>query len=259
MPKKRYSKTKSKLEPVAEYRDRPLRWRDLFLLFIPSAIVPLLLLMMGYRRELYGLVNYGPAAAEAWSSTWYRLAFLSLIPVLWLALIRIQRSHRVIKVYDKGIIIQSTWGRKWKFHWSQIEGVSEVKTKVRFFGIPFRTKYQAQLHPYNGKPINLDRQIKGLEELSARIKAKIFPGLLKRYRAAFRGDDTITFGPIRMNSYQIALKGKNIPWDQVSDIETKNGYLILKFNENSRIRFPIHKIPNVEVMLQVLQESVIYG
>ena len=258
MTKKRSTKMKKSLIPIAVYRDRPLKWRDLILLFLPATLVPVVLLVIGYSRERYGLMNYGPVAAETWSSTWYGFALVSLIPLVGLLLIRIRRSHRLIKVYNKGLIIQSTWGRKWKLSFSQILGISGVKTQNRLFSIPINTRYQAQLHLSDDKIIKLDHQLKDLEELCARVKAKIYPSLLKRYRAAFKGDDTISFGPILMNTYQIAINNLNIPWDRVCNIEIKGGVLNIEYDGNRKVKIGIRKVPNIEIFLQIIQESVTY-
>ncbi len=258
MSKKRLSQTKSKLTPVAIYRDRSFRWRDLFTLFLPGTAAPLFPLLIGYWREQYALNNYGPVAAQSWSLPWYRLSILALIPLLWLALRRVRRAHRFIKVYPKGIIIQSTWGKRWKLTWSQIQGISGVKVQYKFFGIHIKSEYQAILHPLDGRPIKLDEQINDLEELCARIKGKIYPKLLQRCREAFQNGDTLTFGPIKINNYQIAIKNKTLPWAQVKSLEPAGGLLRLEYEENRRKKIPVKEIPNVEILLQILQEGVIY-
>ena len=259
MTKKR--KQRKKINPglVATYRDRPLRWKDLVTLFLPGSVAPLLPLMIGYWRENYALDHYGPVAAQAWSLPWYRLSIIAMIPLVWLALRRVRRSHQVIKVFKKGIIIQSTGKRHWKFLWSQLGGISSSVINYRFLGIPMGNKHLVKVHPVEGKPIPLNSNIQGLDELCARVKAKIYPRLLRKYRLEFPEGKTLTFGPIALNNQQITINQSTIPWQQINRLDPAGGFLRLEYKENRSKKIAIQDIPNVEIMLQIIQEGVIYN
>jgi hypothetical protein len=258
LTKTRPHPTQTRPAPVAVYRDRPLRWRDLLFLFLPACAAPLLPLAIGCWREQYGLSNYGPAAASAWSLPWYRLSLVALIPLLWLALRRVRQSHRVIRIFPQGITIQSTAGRRWRFSWPEIQGISSTKVCYSFLGISLNCKYEARLYPVEQKPIRLDN-LPALEELCARIKAEIHPVLLQQYRRAFQNGETLVFGPVKINRDEIMVKKKSIPWRQLERLEPAGGFLHLVQKNNHPLKLPVQEVPNIELLLQIIQEGTKYG
>jgi hypothetical protein len=185
------------------------------------------------------------------------LATAALIPLLLLALWRLRRSNRMVRLYKNGISIQGMGWRNRKFFWADISGISTLETQTRFFGLPIGKKFMATLHPNIGKPVRLDRRLPHLDELSARIKAKIYPRLIPEMRSSFLSGSTLFFGPIDINIERINIQGSHTPWKQVSGIQVRQGRLMIEF-ENRRFRkIPIKKIPNIEIFIQLIQEGLV--
>ena len=242
---------------ITIYQDRPLRWIDLVTTFIPAALAVLSPFLYGLQRAQYARANYGPAAAQTWSRPWYLLSTAALIPLLLFALRRLRRSHRLVMLYKNGLSIQGMGWRNRKFTWGEISGISNLVTQDRFLGIPLRKRVLATLHPTNGKPVKLDHRLPHLDELCARIKAKIYPRLIPEMRSSIQSGSTLFYGPIDMNIERINIRGKKTPWDQISKIHVHQGRLMIEF-ENRRIRkIPIREIPNIEIFIQLIQEGLV--
>jgi hypothetical protein len=257
-------KIPNKLGPiVAVYRDRPLRWRDLFTTFIPAGIAVLTPVGYGIWRTYYGYIHYGIAAAQAWGPPWFKLATVALIPLLILAIIRVRRAHRVIIVFKDGLYIQGTWGLKRLLSWSQINGITSATIQDTFIRIPIRTRHKGKLYTNEGKPIRLDSQIPDLAELTSRIKAKLYPRLLPQLRARFQNGETLDFGPVLINQYHILINpgkrfnSKQYLWPEIKNIKLNAGHLLLEIHDRRAMKLPVNKIVNAELLIQIIKEGVV--
>lgn len=237
---------------IATYRDRKLSWKDFFLLFIPSAAAVLTPILMGSNRKQFALENFGPAAAQAWAEPWYLLSAVALIPFLALVLLRIRQSHRFVKIYKNGLFIHSTLGRKQFFFWDQINGVTQRTLDKTLLGKVIKRRNYISIHSRDGSTAIIDNQIKDTEDLGNRIKAKVYPRLLGEYRDSFINGKIIDFGHISMDQTSVTLKDKTYSWDQVSEIETKNGYLKFTMKNNHKKKVSLKQVPNVEIFIQLL-------
>jgi hypothetical protein len=185
------------------------------------------------------------------------LSTIALIPLLLLGLRRLRRSRRVVMVFKNGLSIRGMGRRNRKFAWGEISGIANTASQDRFLGIPIRKRYRASLHPSVGKAIKLDHRLPHLDELCARIKAKIYPRLVRENRSSLQSGSTIYFGPINMNLERISIRGKTYPWDQISRININKGMVMIEL-ENRRVRrIPVGGIPNIEIFIQLIQEGLV--
>ncbi len=240
---------------IAIYRDRPLRWRDLFLLFIPAALAVLIPALYGLRRTLYARLYYGPAPAQVWGRAWFELAALALIPLLLLALRRVRRARRAVVLRKRGVQIRWHGGIRIDLRWEQIAGIAcdeEIRT---FMGRPLNTRTRLTIFPHNGKPIRLDDRLPGLDELTSRLKARLYPRLLPALRAAYRRGESLPFGPLTLHPEGLRLREEEIPWERVAHLEVEDGYLKIRTIHGRSHKLPARKIPNVELFIQLLQEE----
>jgi len=238
------------------YRDRPLRWRDLALIFLPGGAAVLAPFFYGLQRDLYARAHYGPIAAAAWSWPWYALSTLTSIPLILLALRRVRQANRLVMLHKHGLVIRWTGGRRQKLLWEEIEGLVCDTIESTFLGIPLKTHHLLRIYPQSGKSIRLDDHIPGLPELTARIKAKIYPRLLPRLRTAFRKGEPLYFGPIILHKKQFELRGQEIPWEQITRLNVVSGQLVVESKSNRAFKLPVGNIPNVDLLIQLLQEGV---
>ena len=241
---------------IAIYRDRPLTWRDVLILFLPAALAVLAPWAYGVYRTYYAQAHYGPAAAQNWGPPWFGLAALALIPLLLLGLIRIRRSRRIVDVHKNGLRIRQTFGREHVFYWAQVEAISCNSVQESFLGINLSPRHRVRLFPVDGKPIRLNRNLDQLPELIARIKGKINPRLLPVLRADLQAGKILSFGPIQLDRKRLKLRGKDYSWDQVALINIRAGHLVVEFTNRRARKIPVGQIPNVELMIQLIQEGV---
>jgi hypothetical protein len=242
---------------TAIYRDRGLTWRDFILTFLPAIVAVMTPIIYGTVREQYAENHFGPAAANTWSWSWYTLSAFALIPLLWLAVLRVRSAHRVIKVFTNAIYIQSTGGKRYLLGWNNISGLVDVKIQYTFIGIPLRRKHCAIIYHRKGKPIQLDYQIRDLDELCARIKAKIYPKLLPEYRSILKSGENLEFGQFTINRNTLAMQGKEFSWNRISQISPQTGFLVVEIENQNQIKYPMEKIPNIELLIQLIQEGVV--
>lgn len=242
---------------IATYRDRPLLWRDLFALFIPATLASLLPLLYGFMRSLYAQANYGPLAARAWSRPWYALALIAAIPLLLLALRRVRRAHRRVALHKNGLQIEWTGGQRQIFLWHQLCGLSCSTLENRFLGFQFGARYQMTFFPCSGAALRIDDRLQNLPDLMARVKAKLHPRWLPQMRAALQRGETLSFGVVSVHQGGIRLRGREMPWAQVSCLSVVRGHLVVESGPMRRVKIPVYKIPNVELLIQLLQEGVI--
>lgn len=242
---------------IVTYRDRPLLWRDLFALFVPATLASLLPLLYGFMRSLYAQANYGPLAARAWSRPWYALALIAAVPLLLLALRRVRQSHRRVALHKNGIRIEWTGGQRHIFLWEQLRGLSCSTIENRFLGVQLGTRYQMVFFPCAGVPLRIDDHLQNLPDLMARVKARLHPRWLPQMRAALQRGETLSFGVVSVHQGGIRLRGREIPWAQVSHLSVVRGHLVVESSLMRRVKIPVHKIPNVELLIQLLQEGVI--
>jgi hypothetical protein len=252
-----YSTTDKTLGPIIFiYHDRPLRWRDLLIIFIPGVLAVLAPLLYGLKRAIYASTYYGPVAAENWSWPWIGLATVALIPLLLLAIRRLRQSHRRVTLHKNGLNIRWTGSQDHNLSWDQIQGLACITTVPTFLGSTSKPRLRLTLYPISGKLIHIDDRLNGLPDLAERIKAKIYPRLLPQMRTAFHKGETLHFGPVRIHQQAINIRGREIPWEKVSRVNVNAGKLVVESQTKSPIRMSVEKIPNIELLIQVLQEGV---
>jgi hypothetical protein len=238
----------------ANFLDRSFGWRDFIITFLPAISAAVMPLLYGIKMEMYARNYFGPAVAFEWAKPWYALSGFALIPLLWLASIRLRSAHRVLTIYENGIYIQSTRGKKEIFNWREIEGLIDVRVVKKFLGITVREIYRVKILSRNKAPVQLDHQLKSLDEICARIKAKIYPRLLREYRSRLTEGGILDFGSIKFNNSSLTLNNYDTSWSEVKNVGIANGLFVFEIINSPTIKIPVGKIPNKELFVQLIQE-----
>jgi hypothetical protein len=100
--------------------------------------------------------------------------------------------------------------------------------------------------------------------LIARIKARLYPGLLARSRQAFLSGSQLIFGPLTIQRQGLSLDLKKrreqtsetIPWSQVVHVDVQGGRLLIELDSLPIQSIPVSKIPNLEIMLDLIHQGV---
>ena len=241
---------------VAVYRGQPLTRRSLLKLVIPGSLVVVGIFFYGLWRVRYASVHYGSVAAQTWGLPWYGLSAGALLLLLVLIFLRIRRSRRVVIVFKNGLGIQKTRKVKFILRWGEISGITSEAVENRFLGITFKDRHRLIIHPSIGKPIEIERSLPNQNELTARIKARVYPRLLPELRDSFKMGANLYFGQVVINKTEIQLWGKKISWNQVALINIREGFLMVELKNRMVRKIPVGQIPNVELLLQIIQEGV---
>jgi hypothetical protein len=245
---------------VALYRAPSLGWRDFFIILLPGilgVLAPYGYAIWSYNRTLQ---QHGPAAAEKWSQPWFWLAWAALAVFILLCILRLLDLRRFAAVHTRGIRLRPGILRTRSLGWQQISGVALSATQAVFFQRRGQTRLRAVIFPNQGSEIHLDGRLQNLAELISRIKASLYPRLLPELKTSFQSGKWLYFGPLAIQPRAIRLRRAELIWEQVENIQVKNGYLAVSWREGPGsardVRIPISKIPNLELLLQIIREGV---
>ena len=254
------SKSGTKTHPLGpiqvEYRDRRLTWRDLVLFFTPACLAVLSPWAYGTWRSWYASQYYGPVAAEAWGPPWFLLATVASLPLLLLVWTRLRRSSRWVRIHRDGIHVHTASGMHTRLPWEQITAVAYQASQMAFLGRVYHTHHQLHIYRVQGRPIRIDPRLNNLDDLAARIKAKRYPRLLNQLRTSYQAGETLSFGPLQIRKTDLVLQGQDYPWSQVKRVNLDAARLVVELQNQRQKSIPVTKIPNLELLLQLIDEGV---
>ena len=245
---------------LAVYRSRPLGWRDAYIILLPGLLG--VLAPYSYAVWLYeqSMRQHGPVAAEQWSKPWFWLAWGALAAFILLLILRFLDLRRFAVVHARGIQLRPGVLRTHNLRWEQISGVALSMTQNVFLRSRGHTHLRAVIYPNLGGQIRLDERLHNLPELISRIKASLYPRMLPGMIADFRAGKWLYFGPLAVQAKALSLQQGEISWEQVENLQVKDGYLAVSWTEGQEPvrdkRIPIAKIPNLELLLQIIREGI---
>jgi hypothetical protein len=251
---------KSLGRPIQVFRYRPLDWKDALTLILPGTLAVLVPLLYGFRQYRYA-AHFGPVASAHWSRPWYALAALALIIFIFAAILRIRSSRRFISVHPAGL--QLGLSRRQTLRWEEIAGVATLAASYHFLGIPLVVRYQGIIYPNTGKPVRLTSAIQNLPDLLSMLKAYLYPRLLPNLKSNLEDGQWLHFGPIaicregvHLSTRRATKKYDLIPWSSVRRVNVTAGLLVVELSDQPNRKIPVARIPNFELLLQLIDEGV---
>jgi len=246
---------------IRRFQARPISMWTVFTLLLPGALSVLIPLYYGSARAHYATLHYGPVAAVQWSRPWYGLSILALLVFSYVSVIRITAAHRSIAVFERGV--QFSFGRQKSLRWAEIAGLATEMSRYHFFGRPLKMAFRGIIYPNINKPIRLTEAIQDLPELLTLIKARLYPRLLPNLVSNLEKGQSLHFGPLAMRKDGLiwlnkrpASQGQTIPWANMRSVDVVSGFLVVELSDYSRRKLPVSKIPNIELLLQLIQQGV---
>jgi hypothetical protein len=238
---------------VSIFQGRPVRWRDLFFVFIPGALAALAPLGYGIWRANYAYAHFGPIAARAWSDSWLVLASLATLALLFLALYRLYASRKFAAIHENGLRIRFSPLSENRYAWSEIAGISIASLQDRFLGFPVHTSSQVVIYPNLGKPVRLDRSFGDPKLIKEEIAAQIYPRMLPELRAGLQQGKWIYFGDLAMHQTGLKVNDHPVPWDQINYMTIESGYLVVKSEKFALMQIPVSRIPNLDLFFRLAE------
>ncbi len=239
---------------LALSRRHPLRWIDFFTWIALGIVSVLLPLLYGFYRRNNAYKNFGPVAATIWSRPWFVLALFALIVFLILAIYRLLLTRRFVAVHKRGVRLSLS--KQKTLLWAEIAGIATNTTQYQFIGRSLITRHFALLYPNIGKPIHLDNSLQELPELLTLLKAKLYPRISPVLQSDFNQGKWLHFGPISIQQNIIQINKKQYAWSDVEHISVNRGKLNIYTNPETKHTLPVSKIPNIELLLQIIQQEV---
>lgn len=243
--------------PLAVYRSRPLRGREV-LGWLPLLFLSLGLLGYGLWRLYLGYAYYGAAAAQTWGKPWLLAAAASLLPLGLLLLREIRQRRGAVVLHENGLRLPS---RQPPLPWPHLTGIASETTRYTLLGRPLHTRQRAWLYPATGRPIPLPPHLQNLPDLVARTKARLYPQLHPALRASLHRGEWLYFGPVRLHRAALAAGKREYPWARVQNVSLARGQLQIDLQPHGlqprRARIPAARIPNVELLLQLIDEDIL--
>lgn len=252
-------RTSFDLGPLVDlYRGRALGWRDVGTLFLPGLLAVLAPLAGGLWRANYAFSHFGPVAAQAWSAPWFILSSFALLVFALLVAYRLMLARTTVAVHQRGLLLKLAPFNTRRLTWEQLSGIASQSVQEKFLTRPLRSYHEALLIPAAGRPVRLPRQMQRLPELISRIKAALYPRLLPALQTGFDDGQWIFFGPVTIQQESLQIREHKTPWKNVERIFIRQGCLVVEFRGDSHPSqsMPLSQIPNVELLLQLIQQAV---
>lgn len=230
----------------------------IFFLFIALFVIPFL---VGFYRAVYGYAHYGVVAGISWGLVWFIFSFSILILIAIYCIYRLNIARFSISLHKSGVYFHRLLGKSQFFQWNDISALyvnlKQVNSKYRALSI------NALIRTKENETLSLrESSIENLPELITQIKSAVYIHLNPVFRERFRAGEAISFGPIDIQRKYIKIKRLGIkppspiiPWMEVSLITVRSGYLLVKLNNNSLYRIRAAKIPNLEILLRLIEDK----
>lgn len=241
---------------LATFRVRGIGWRDWWFFLLPASLAVVFLAGYGVWRTIDAFQKYGPAPALAWSQPWYLVATLLILIIVVFVAYRIQRSYHQVKIYESGLRIRSSPFSQKAYRWEHLGGIASTQIEEHFLGKSLRVVTQAYLYPNIGQPLRLDSQLPDLPRLVLSIKEHLYPQLWPALCEDFQLGRWVYFGCMAVQKQALRLERKNITWEQVSRVWVDQGHLVINLKDQSRLRCPVLRVPNLELFLRLVDWGI---
>jgi hypothetical protein len=228
-----------------------IRYLSLSLLGLIGMLVAIIILLWRWR---YVITHFGPAVLSRWINPVIVLViclgFLGGIGLYFL----LHVSRQEIQLSPMGV----TWkkGRSLSiFHWNEIENIYISSIQYGLLDFVWASRTEIVLHLKNGKRKKIDQAFENIEMLVNTMKHYVYPMMFEKFREAFNQGEPMKFGPIVLTSQGIINGRKALRWQDIAKIQLNRGRLDLHPMEGTqgvKFSFPSHKIPNIDLCLQIL-------
>ncbi|HNB52963.1 MAG TPA: hypothetical protein PK530_13525 [Anaerolineales bacterium] len=237
--------------PPLSYPSRAMNRED-FLLYLVALALPVGLLAYGLWEVYLGYVQFGPAAMVAWGQPWFIASAIFALPLFLLTVRAVILARREVLVAEQGLILHGV--AKKPLAWKNLHGIAVEDVRYHLFTLPLRTRRRLYLYPTAGRPLTLDDRFRDLPGLAETIKTRLYPLLLPDLRKQLQTDQWVYFGPIRFTRKEFDTGTQTLPWDQINSLRAHAGFLLVERTDRAPLRLPTAKIPNVELLLQLVEE-----
>ena len=135
-------------------------------------------------------------------------------------------------------------------------GIQQVNVKSGFVTVAKSREHRLTLKDSHGQIISLYESLPGTERIADVARRVVFENVIPIASAQLAKGEVVQFAANSVGADGVLLGGKQVPWQEVTGIEVRDGLLIVK----RRRRFPasewLSRIPNCDVMIALLRQRV---
>lgn len=234
----------------------------------------------GLRRgQLIGAVTLASIAVLAWATAAYRayVAYTEYGPLLvrrWVTLPLILGT--VLAGFGLAFAVRAwrTWGVRVRRHanglavlrgrrgqalaWADVQALWSRAIRTGLPGLTGSRRLRLEVEARDGRRLRLDDRLEDFEDLAGAIKGRVYPMLMAAYTRSFNEHEVLPFGPVRLGPSGIEDGPRpTLAWNEVRGANLAAGRLQIQTSRPGRqaaISLPAHRIPNVELCAQLIQE-----
>ncbi len=228
-----------------------IRYLSLSLFGLMGMVV---IFVIGLWRWRYVMTHFGPAVLWRWLHPYLWAALgLGLVGGMGLYLL-LHTSRQEIQLSPMGI----TWrkGSKLKIsRWDEIENIFITSIHYGILDFIWASRTEVSLQIQKGKLLKISQAFENIEMLVDTMKHYVYPLMFEKFRKAYNRGEPVQFGPITLTTKGVLNGRKALRWQDIDKIQFHKGRLELYPIEETRenkFSFPAHKIPNIDLCVQIL-------
>ena len=239
--------------PIATFRGNPIDAPTWIFIFLPGAIGIAAIYLYGIYLAAATYQQHGPALAVARSQSWFLLGTILLFLLAAYVIYRMLASLKRIQVYEWGLKLRNFFLLSRSYSWKELSGISSSATRLTFIGNPVSTTPTGKLFTSDGRSIDISRGYLGLPKLIKIIKTRLYPLIWPKIKSDILARNTVRFGRITISREGVQISNRTIPWDSISRLHTRAGFLVIELHDKSSRKVPTIDIPNLELLLEAVE------
>jgi hypothetical protein len=248
----------ARLGPIEQvHRVRRNLRRGLLMGTVTLSLIAVLAWSIAAYRAYLAYAEYGPLLIGRWVTLPLILGLALAGAALWLGL-RARRTWNLrVRLHANGLaLVRGRRGRA--LAWPDVRALWSRAERTGLPGLTGSRRLRLDVEANDGRRILLDDSLEDFEGLALAIRGRVYPLLLAIYTRAFNEKQPIVFGPLRLSPAGIE-DGPRSPfeWKEIRGAQLAAGRLLIETTRPGRqsaITLPAHRIPNVELCAQLIQE-----
>jgi hypothetical protein len=218
----------------------------------------ILVLLYGLWIGLFRFQRFGPSILKGTVSPYIAISLVLGIMGVYAAWKTFANWGRGVRLYRNGIASYN-WRGVYVCRWNEVVRLTMAVTRWLPRSTLTSVRHVYRLETRNGRQIMLDDTLSNIEELTEKIRLRVFPFLQRQALQQYRGNQWVAFGPLALYERAGVRLGKAVyPWMQIKNVSVQNGYLEIALKPPGRpIRLGVERIPNLDVLLSLIGKTII--
>jgi hypothetical protein len=168
-------------------------------------------------------------------------------------------------LWNKGVMVFET-GFTWRdrkgiqvWRWEELVSITSAITRHYTIGIYTGTTRVYTLYLRRHQCLRLSDCFSRVEQLAQELDRNTFPLLYGSSAECYNAGQTVTFGPLAINTEGMVIGKTAYPWTQVKEVSIHHGFLKIFGKEAGGFggaNVPVATIPNVRVLLAIIHQIV---